>query len=141
MISEPRKIKLLESVVEAGKRWKLVKLLDVCDWFAVFSVRTSHRLVEDTYFHRPYRSKPAEYLFELAWGVNTRKRGPMRPPPQIIKYRCSRQQEHDGTKAFGGCSRRSGGSLIAKEMSRLSPDQRLSGQVHCRHHLTYHALR
>ncbi|KAJ4456415.1 hypothetical protein PAPYR_8382 [Paratrimastix pyriformis] len=76
MISEPRKIKLLESVVEAGKRWKLVKLLGACDLFAFFSVRTSHRLVEETYFHRPYRSKPAEYLFELAWGVNTRKYGP-----------------------------------------------------------------
>ncbi|KAJ4461749.1 hypothetical protein PAPYR_1886 [Paratrimastix pyriformis] len=51
----------------------------------------------------------------------------MRPPPQIIKYRCSRQQEHDGTKAFGGCSRRSGGSLIAKEMSRLSPGRAPNG--------------
>ncbi|KAJ4453549.1 hypothetical protein PAPYR_11954 [Paratrimastix pyriformis] len=79
MISEPRKIKLLESVVEAGKRWKLVKLLDVCDWGT-------------------YASST--------------------PNNQVPMLTTARTRRHQGV---WGCSRRSGGSLIAKEMSRLSP--------------------
>ncbi|KAJ4457751.1 hypothetical protein PAPYR_6680 [Paratrimastix pyriformis] len=122
MISEPRKIKLLESVVEAGKRWKLVKLLGACDLFAFFSVRTSHRLVEETYFHRPYRSKPAEYLFELAWGVNTRKYGDLcvlnTPNNQVPMLTTARTRRHQGvwgllTPVWWVSDR--------QEMSRLSP--------------------
>ncbi|KAJ4462397.1 putative TPR domain protein [Paratrimastix pyriformis] len=85
MISEPRKIKLLESVVEAGKRWKLVKLLDVCDWFAVFLCQNLAQI--------------AEYLFELAWGVNTRKTGTYAsstPNNQVPMLTTARTRRHQG---------------------------------------------